>query len=100
MKARNLSRWLLSPGVLLVVASVLWPYLLPKDLLWDDARATELTTASEALHETMHAHGHAHDHEHFGEVDADDGSEIVEAANRYRTAQAALDKAKFWSDSA
>ena len=99
MKSRKLSLGLMVAGVLLVVLAFAWPLLIPKTLLWDDARAVELTTASEALHETMHAHGHGHDHDHFGETDADDDPEVVAAAQRYRDAQANLDSAKFWTNS-
>ena len=93
MKARGV----LLGGLIIILLGVAWPYLLPESLLWDDARAVELTDASESLHETMHAHGHNHDHAHFAEADADDPPEVIAAAKRYRDAQAELDSAKFWS---
>jgi hypothetical protein len=99
MKSPKLSRGLLAAGVLLVLLAFAWPYILPKGMLWDDARAVELTKASEALHETMHAHGHGHDHDHFGETDADDDPEVVAAAKKYRETQTNLDSAKFWTNS-
>ena len=92
------SRAVLIVGVLLVLLSAAWHFLLPKGLLWDDARAVELTNASEALHESMHAGGHAHDHDQFGKTDADDDPEVVAAAQRYRDVQADLDSAKFWTN--
>ena len=93
------SRGVLVAGVLLVLLSAAWPYLLPKGMLWDDARAVELTNASESLHETMHAHGHGHNHDHFGETDANDDPEVVVAAKHYRDVQSNLDSAKFWTNS-
>jgi len=93
------SRALLIAGVVLVLLSAAWPYLLPKSMLWNDSRAVELTDASEALHETMHAHGHGHDHDQFGKTDSDADPEVVAAAQRYRDVQSDLDAAKFWSNS-
>jgi hypothetical protein len=86
-------------GVLLVLLGIGWPYLLPKGMLWDDARAVELTDASEALHDTMHAHGKGHDHDHFGDAETDDDPEVIAAAKKYRDVQADLDSAKFWTNS-
>jgi hypothetical protein len=93
MKARGV----LLGGLVLLLLGVAWPYLIPESLLWDDARAVELSDASESLHETMHAHGHDHDDAHFAETDADDPPEVISAAKHYRDVQAGLDSAKFWT---
>jgi hypothetical protein len=99
MKSRQFSRGTLIVGVLFVLLGLLWPYIVPTEMLWDNASATELTNASEALHDTMHAHEHDHDDDDFGEVDADDDPQVAAAATKYREAQARLDAAKFWSNS-
>jgi hypothetical protein len=93
------ARIVLIIGVLLVLVSAAWPYLWPKGMLWDDARAVELTNAAEALHETMHAHGTGHDHDHFGDADADDPPEVIAASKKYRAVEGDLNFAKFWTNS-
>jgi hypothetical protein len=93
------ARIVLIIGVLLVLVSAGWPYLLPKGLLWDDARAVELNNAEDALHETMHAHGKGHDHDHFGDANAEDAPEVIAAAKKYRAVEAGLNSAKFWTNS-
>jgi hypothetical protein len=100
MTARKFSLGLLIAGLLLVAVGALWPLLFPKDALWDDARAAQLTEASESLHTTMHAKGHEHDDESFAESDPPDDPDVQAASRRYREVQSALDTAKFWNDSA
>lgn len=97
MNAQNTSRGFLIGGVLLLVVALLWPYLLPKGMLWDDQRAVELTNASEALHATMHEHGANHDH--FGETNASENPEVAAAAQKYRETQSELENAKLWTNS-
>ena len=100
MSTAKISRVLLVAGLLLFIMGIAWPYILPGTAVYSDKQATELSQASEALHETMHAHGHGHDHDHFGgDVKEDDNPEIKAAATRYRAAQGELESAKFWTSS-
>ena len=89
---------ILLAGLIVFLLSLIWHYLLPRGA-GDDARAAELTDASESLHETMHAHGQRHDHDHFGATGVDDPPEVVAASKRYSDVQAELDAARFWSES-
>lgn len=100
MKSRKLSTALLIAGVALFLGGVAWPFLFPKDLLWDDARAQELTTAADTLHATMHAHNHAHDDDHLAAIKPDDHPEVIAAAQKYQDAQAGLATASFWTNEA
>jgi hypothetical protein len=97
MSIAKVTRLLLVAGLLLLLIGIAWPYVLPSGVVYSNAQATELSEASEALHETMHAHDHAHDHDHFGKMHDDHNPEVAAAAKRYREAQEELDSAKFWT---
>jgi hypothetical protein len=100
MSAAKIARLLLVVGLLLVLAGIAWPYILPAGTGYSNAQAVELNNASEALHETMHERGHTHGHDenHFGDVHSDNvNPEIAAAAKRYSEAQNKLHSAKFWT---
>jgi hypothetical protein len=92
-------------GVIAILASWLWPYLMSDDQLWNEARAQELNEATVNLHEQLHAHGHAHE-EDFGRDHGDEERSQLEhpdaiaASKRYRETQGQLKSAKFWRSSA
>lgn len=100
MNRQKWSSGLLIVGAVVFAAGLAWPFVLPKEMLWDDARAKDLTDASESLHDMMHAHGRGHDHEQFGSIKPDDAPQVVNAARRYRLAQSELNFAQFWTESA
>jgi hypothetical protein len=96
---------LIATGVIAILASWLWPYLVSDAHVWSEARAQELNEATVDLHEQLHAHGHSHE-EDFGHHDGEEEHSQLEhpdaiaASKRYRETQGQLQSAKFWRSSA
>jgi hypothetical protein len=105
MISRKMFTSLIALGVIAILASWLWPYLISGDRVWSEARAQELNQATVQLHEQLHAHGHAHEEE-FGHNHGDEEHSHLEhpdaiaASKRYRETQGHLESAKFWHSSA
>ena len=104
MTNRTLFTGLIIIGVMAILASWLWPYLVSDERVWSDTRAQQLTNATVNLHEQLHAHGHAHEadfgHDHGGEEHSQlKHPDAIAASKRYRETQEQLESAKFWRSS-
>jgi ABC-type nickel/cobalt efflux system permease component RcnA len=105
MTSRNLFVGLVAIGLIAILASWLWRFLVSDEPVWSATRAQELNEATVNLHEQLHAHGHSHEEDFGDHLDGGEHSHLehpdaIAASKRYRQTQERLESAKFWRASA